>query len=445
MTTSIEALIERSSFGEARARALRARTPVEAARRVLERLSARSAYGSDAAPTYEASDNQSPPMHTHSRRPEPTMECKSDFEEFLTEIRPTKSQKDDLKTGHTTLRDRLASDETLSKIIVSDFLQGSYRRFTAVRPKGDKRADVDIIVVTKLAESEYTPEAAMKVFTPFLDKHYKGKWHFQGRSIGIELSYVDLDLVVTAAPSEAEVGILKSVAVRSNVDLDEAPEWRLNDLWLDPESLRYRTDARDILKAAQAKAEWKANALRIPDREAKVWDDTNPLEQIRWTAAKNKSTNRHFVNVVKALKWWRLEQLPSLKYPKGFPVERMVGDCCPDAITSVAEGVVATLEAMVTKYSSGKPKLPDYGVTHHDVLARLSAADFAMFYSEVKTAAVTARRAIDALTRTDACKAWRELFGDKFPKYEEKSGGNNGGGGFKQPSEPAIPGSGRFA
>lgn len=444
MTTTIEALIDRSSFGEPRVRAMRARTPLEAARRVLERLSARCAYGSDVTPTYEASENQS--CQQPSRHAEPTMECKTDFEEFLTDIRPTKSQKEDMKTGHMTLRDRLADDKGLSTLIVSDFLQGSYRRFTAVRPKGDKRSDVDIIVVTKLHEAEYTPQKAMDVFRPFLDKHYKGKWHFQGRSIGIGLSYVDLDLVITAAPSEAELGILKSAAVRSTADLDEAPDWRLNQLWQDPESLRYRSDARDILKAAQAKAEWKANPLRIPDRDAKTWDDTNPLEQIRWTAAKNKATNRHFVNVVKAIKWWRLEQMSTLKYPKGFPLERMVGDCCPDGITSVAEGVVRTLETMVDRYRNGKPTLPDYGVPHHDVLARVTAADFSTFYDGAKSAALIGRRAFDAVTRTDACNAWRELFGDKFPKYEDKAGGkNSAGGGFKEPSEPAIPGSGRFA
>lgn len=443
--TTIKKLIDRSSFGEPRVRAMRARTSEEAARRVLERLSERAAYGSDVTPTYEASDNTHTLTQPRSRFSEHAMDCKTDFDAFLTEIRPTKPQRADLQTGHRTLRGRLADDEQLSKIVVSDFLQGSYRRHTAVRPKKDKRSDVDIIVVTKLAESEYTPDAAMEVFRPFLDKHYKDKWRFQGRSIGIELSYVDLDLVITAAPSEAEMGILKSAAVRSDVDLDEARDWRLNELWLDPESLRYRADARDIVKAAQSKAEWKASPLRIPDRDAKSWDDTNPLEQIRWTAAKNKTTNWHFVNVVKAIKWWRLEQLSTLRHPKGFPLERMVGDCCPDGISSIAEGVVTTLEAMVDKYRRGKPKLLDYGVTHHDVLARLTAEDFAAFYSEATTAAVTARRAFDAITRSDACNAWRELFGGKFPKYEEKGGSKNGGGGLKEPSEPAIPGSGRFA
>ncbi|HEY0987804.1 MAG TPA: hypothetical protein VGD80_12160, partial [Kofleriaceae bacterium] len=125
MTTTIEALIDRSSFGEPRVRAMRAQTRLETARRVLERLSARCAYGSDVTPTYEASENQScPQTNSHA---EPTMECKIDFEEFLTEIRPTKSQKEDMQTGHKTLRDRLTDDKELSEIIVSDFLQGSYR------------------------------------------------------------------------------------------------------------------------------------------------------------------------------------------------------------------------------------------------------------------------------------------------------------------------------
>jgi hypothetical protein len=204
------------------------------------------------------------------------MELKSEFEEFLGEIRPTDAQRKDLKTGHTTLRDRLAKDETLNKIVVSDFLQGSYRRHTAVRPKGDKRSDVDIIVVTKLHESEYTPARAMDQFKPFLNKHYEGKWRFQGRSIGIELSYVDLDLVITSAPSDAEIGILKSAAVRSDADIVEASDWRLNESWPGLEN-RQRWDARELLKEANAKAEWKLNPLRIPDRDAQKWDDTHPL------------------------------------------------------------------------------------------------------------------------------------------------------------------------
>lgn len=71
------------------------------------------------------------------------------FKDFLSNIRLTDNQVNDLMTGHTTLRKRLEEDETLSKIIVSTFLQGSYRRSTAVKPKNGNKSDVDVIVTRK--------------------------------------------------------------------------------------------------------------------------------------------------------------------------------------------------------------------------------------------------------------------------------------------------------
>src|SRR3990172_10394593 len=68
------------------------------------------------------------------------MELKTDFEAFLREIRPTQSQRSDLQTGHRALRDRLRDDEELKNVVVSDFLQGSYRRGAAAPPQGGKGA-----------------------------------------------------------------------------------------------------------------------------------------------------------------------------------------------------------------------------------------------------------------------------------------------------------------
>ena len=375
------------------------------------------------------------------------MELKTDFETFLSEIRPTQSQREDLQVGHKTLRERLNADEGLKKAFVSDFLQGSYRRATAVRPKNDRRSDVDIIIVTKLSEAEYTPAKAMDVFKPFLDKYYKGKWKQQGRSFGIELSYVELDLVLTSAPSEAEVGILLSDAVTSDDDIDEAQDWRLHRSWVALSS-RERSDARTLLAEAKSEAEWKAKPLRIPDREANIWEWTHPLEQISWTRDKSARTSRHFVSVVKAIKWWRLENHEEPKHPKGFPLERLIGECCPDGIESVAEGVVKTLEKIVSVYKllvqvGDKPRLPDYGVPTHDVFKRISADDFRKFYEQVKDGAVLARRAFDAEDRTKSGNLWREMFGSKFPKPPENGGSKKAG--YMPPTGPAVPGSGRFA
>ena len=142
------------------------------------------------------------------------------FKDFLSNIRLSDNQVKDLKTGHTTLRRRLEEDETLSKIIISTFLQGSYRRSTAVKPKNGNKSDVDVIVVTKLDSEEFTPEEALDLFVPFLEKHYKDKYRIQGRSIGISLSYVDLDIVPTSAPGESETGVLQDEAIISEYKLN---------------------------------------------------------------------------------------------------------------------------------------------------------------------------------------------------------------------------------
>jgi len=375
------------------------------------------------------------------------MNLPSDFNSFLQEIRPTQAMRDDLKTGHKTLRDRLNADEDLKPILVSDFLQGSYRRHTAVRPKGDKRSDVDIIVVTKLSENEYLPEDALSLFESFLEKYYKGKWRPQGRSFGIEMSYVELDVVPTSAPAEQEYGILKSDAVTTDDDIVEARDWRLHKSWLGLNNRSYK-DALIMLKQAENEAEWKSQPLRIPDREVNTWDDTHPLEQIRWTRDKNSRCNGHFVNVVKCIKWWRLEHYTEPAHPKGFPLERLIGEYCPDGIDSVAEGVVKTLESIVSCFAilvqtNGKPILPDYGVPSHDVFLRITSEDFSAFYDQVKEGADLSRRAIDSQDRSESGKFWREMFGSKFPEPPNQGPGNKGG--FTSPKAPAAPGSTRFA
>ena len=346
------------------------------------------------------------------------------FIQFLSNIRLTKNQKDDLITGHNTLRDRLANDPDLSKIVVSTFLQGSYKRATAIKPKNGKRADVDIIVVTNLDRNTITPKEALKLFIPFVEKHYKGKFEPQGRSIGIKLSYVDLDIVITSAPSEADKALLKSESVTTTLALEElGHNWRLVKSWAEPANQRNWTST--MAESFRAAAEWKAASLYIPDQEANCWVETNPLEQIRWTHNKNKNTNGHFVNVVKALKWWRVCKLPDLKYPKGYPIEHMIGDCCPDGITSVAEGVVKTLEAIISKYEFNRsiettPVLDDRGVPSHNVWKRVSNEDFVAFYDHVVEAAATARKAYDAELLSEQVELWRSLFGSEFPPLKDE-------------------------
>lgn len=381
------------------------------------------------------------------------MELPSYFSDFLAEIRPTKNQKSEMRTGHRTLRERLYKDEKLAPIIVSTFLQGSYRRATANRPRAGCRSDVDIVVVTTLHEQDYTPQEAMDLFVPFLNEHYKDRWEFQGRSMGIGLSYVDLDLVITSAPSEAELKMLRSASVTAEDTPEEAPDWRLVPSYV-PFDERSMPGSTARMVSARKEAEWQLSPLRIPDRDAKEWDDTHPLEQIRWTWAKNAACNCHYVNVVKALKWWRRVNYTTPKYPKGYPVEHLIGQCCPDGVTSVAEGVTLALEIMADMYrahaqAKTTPWLSDHGVPAHNVLHRVTGEEFAEFHSQVCEAAEIARRALDATTVRESADEWRRLFGDKFPKAPEENGGggdnNSKSHGYTPRREPSTVGGGRYA
>jgi hypothetical protein len=372
------------------------------------------------------------------------------FNDFLSEIRLTENQKNDLRRGHRTLRERLESDETLSKIIIATFLQGSYRRATAIRPVGDKRADVDVIVVTNLDRFKVSPEEAIKDFIPFLEKYYKGKYRIQGRSIGIELSYVDLDIVVTSAPSEVEQkNIYHSRSVLTELSLDEFTTkypWKLATGWDDNDLIKgYSTLNESVRKAA----EWTTQPLWIPDRDAKCWTETHPLEQIRWTWEKNAKTGGVYVNVVKSLKWFKLGKLVDVKHPKGYPLEHMAGDCCPDDVTSVAEGVVRTMENFVSQYAAFRmsqvvPNFPDRGVPTHNVWKRITKDDFNKFYDHMSNYAKIARKAFDAPKLEDQVKYWKELFGNKFPD-PPKDKNSRAGGGFTPREETSVVSGGRFA
>lgn len=380
------------------------------------------------------------------------MDLPTYFRDFLDDIRLTDSQVDDCKTGHTTLRNRLLAWEPFKPIIVSTFIQGSYRRATAVRPRNGKRADVDVVVVTKLSQREYPdPARVFGLFTSFLDKYYKGKYEIQGRSIGIELSYVDLDLVITSAPAEEQLGILVSKSVTTDLNLEEADNWKLAKLWVPPDE--FSDLSQRALIAASKEAEWSLSPLYIPDRDVKCWRRTHPLEQLRWTRNKNKSCNGHYVNVVKALKWWRVENDKMPKYPKGYPLEHLIGASCPDNIGSVAQGIVLTLEAIVSKYKpdllwpNHKPVLPDHGVPEHDVFKRVTEAAFAQFYDQAVEAAKIARQAYDATTISASADKWRILLGDKFPVATPNADDDHSRSksGFTHRDQITQIGQGRFA
>lgn len=391
------------------------------------------------------------------------MKLDRQFKEFLRQIRPTDPQQEAWRAAAKTLRDRLAADPDLKNTVVSTFLQGSIRRATAIRPLGEKRPDVDIVVVTNIDHEKVLPEDAMNLFVAFLDKHYKGKWRPQGRSFGITMSAVDLDLVITALPrASGKIGsitedasmtansdiaaIYRSDAARSLDTLEDDISWRLNTGWrqrnvfdeLGRRETMLAEGVTQVLDDAPPQG-WKDNPLWLPDRDTKTWGRTHPLLQISWTAEKNRRTNMTFLNVVRVIKWWRLEKAEKLpKYPKGYPLEHMVGYLLEDGSDlTTAQGVVQVFEAFRDRWLARArawdvPALADHGVAEHNVLARLSPEDFEAFVEIVNGFAMLAREALEAEDAAASAALWRRMLGDRFPLPPE-------GGGDRIPAQFTTP------
>jgi len=332
------------------------------------------------------------------------------FKDFLTNISLTPNQISRIKTTHETLRDRLKKDEKLSEMIIDTFLQGSYKRYTAIRPKNDEKSDVDIVVVMDLDKDEIEPNEIFDLFEDFLDKYYEDKYKFNNKSIRITLTDVDVDLVVTI-PYENSDNFDKNLFNKSVVEL------------MDEE-----IDSEDI----------ENGYLYLPNRNENTWVKINPTAQIINTTSKNQRANGWYIKVVKSIKWWQRFNYPDLGV-KSYPLERFIFECCPEDITCVADGVYLTFENMAI-YSQ-KPCLNDFSL-ETDVFENISDDEYEEFYSKACDAAEISYQARFENDADESIRLWKELFGNKF---DDSDNNENSNSGFTKPNKKASVPSGRFA
>lgn len=335
------------------------------------------------------------------------------FSDFLSNIRLPDNLQKELQHAHTELRDRLRSDNLTSELMVDSFLQGSYARSTCIKPADGDKVDVDVIAVTNINHNNTSPDEAFNQVIPFVKKYYD-EYQQQKRSIGIFLPQVDVDLVITAAPSEEVIQELRSANLPNAFTIDDISVLR--------ESFYRKDSLYEFFRSDSAEKKWRSEPLLIPDVEDNQWHKTHPLEQIRWTRDKNQQCNGHYVNVVKAIKWWKRVNLPNSKHPKSYPLEHFVGYCCPDNILSVAEGITYVFER-IDRHFPSKPFLPDHGVPEHDVFESLTEEEYRVFYHQVHKFAPIARAALDSNDIGSSVKLWRSFFGDcdEFPEYHGPS------------------------
>ena len=318
------------------------------------------------------------------------MEHSQTFKRFLEVVRPSPAFRSSLRGAHLELTRYLRHDESLKPHIVTTFLQGSYRRSTSIAAAhGKEGSDVDLVLVTRLDPKSHSPERVTKLLAPFLRRHY-ATWRPQGRSFGIDVDGVHLDLVVASAHSR--IAELENENSADTLEESSSP-------------------------SPAERIAWSSQPLQIPDRNSQRWEFTHPLAQLAFSRKKNALCNKHYINVVRVVKWWALHTPNMPRRPRGYPLERIVAECCPDGITSIAEGFTRTLEGIALKYSNGqKPQLHGPGMPASNVLANISSANFSAFVRASEEAAFAARHALNCDDAEESARAWSSLLGKSFPK-----------------------------
>ena len=354
------------------------------------------------------------------------------FDRFLENIRLTKELRDACAKAHNDLRLKLVADTDLNPIFVSMFLQGSYARHTGTKLHGkDTHVDVDQAVVTNLRHQENPPDLVVARFTPFLNREYPDQWERNDRSIKITPTDtpVTLDLVITAAPSEAQTELYKSFRESGVPDLSIEAAGDLDS----QESRVFREAIERISKAFGG--DWQKDPLMIPSRDLGHWVEdpparADPLDHRQERAERRPLRECREGHQVVA------QAEPEGEYPKAYPLEHFIGDYCPDGIDSVAKGVAEVLESIRATappmfFTTGKPRLFDRGVPDNDPFKKITAEQYATFHGLVTRDGPKAKAAFDADTINESAIRWREIFGPEFPEPAPP--------GFTPPIKPAQP------
>lgn len=255
----------------------------------------------------------------------------------------------------------------------ADFLSGSYKRDTAIRPRRVNgvlaRPDVDIIVVTDHTLGD-NPAAVVDELYRAVRRKYPDARR-QARSVGLETGLADMDVVPI----------------------------------IDPHG---------------------DGTYYIPDRKQERWLLTNPPGHTTWTVNTNAATGGRFKPLVKLEKWWRRCNPTIAKRPKGFVLECLAAECMDPKEAHFGELFVGTLEAIAAKYSfeaqvGSVPHLDDPGVPGNNVLSGTSPQAFSGFIAKVAEHAALGRRALNESDEEKATELWRRIFGSRFPAPPQRN------------------------
>lgn len=294
------------------------------------------------------------------------------FAEFISDINPSQTTNERSQSAHQRIRDGLWEDDIYNSSLIRDFLGGSYKRQTAIRPvvkNGDtERPDVDIYVVVKGSTWNTSPKDSIDDLYKALDRN-RNKLN-----------------ITSLHRNRCSIAISTSTA-----DMDISP-------LLEREPTGYY----------------------IGNHETGEWYMTDPEKHSEWSSDENEAFSGRFKPTVKMVKWARRENPTRNKHPKSFALEVIVSKHMNSTEPHYGKIIHGIFDDFVNAYVFERslglcPKIDDPAVPGGDLLSGVSGDAFSAYYDKIKNHRNDAARALNEDDQDIATKLWRRIFGTRFP------------------------------
>ena len=290
------------------------------------------------------------------------------FRKFKSRLELNDKEQKNASARHTEVRDYLVTKIKIER----SFLTGSYARHTKTKPL----KDIDIFFVLKESEKHYRSKAASVVIGDFYDalveKYETDAVRKQSRSVGVDFGvFIDAD---------------------DNTD--------------------YRVVSVDAVPAFAAGDDYE-----IPDDDTGKWIKTNPETHASKATAAHQAFSNEWKGLVRMVKYWNNNARHGEKPVKpSFLIEVMALECLyggwQGRFDYEIQGFFSTLADRILD------EWPDPAGLGPAISDGMDATRKQRAHELLIAASRDATIAIDHTRRErngEALKAWRALFGPKFP------------------------------
>lgn len=290
------------------------------------------------------------------------------FRKFKTRLELNEREQKNASLRQNEVRDYLDTKFAIDR----SFLTGSYARYTKTKPL----KDIDIFFVLNDKENDYRSKAPSVVIEDFhaalVEKYGKNAVKKQGRSVNI-------DFGVT-------------------VDAEDNTDYR-------------------VLSVDAVPAFTSGNNYEIPDTDAGKWIKTNPETHAEKATAAHKAFSNEWKGIVRMVKYWNNNPRHGEKPIKpNFLIEVMALECLHGGwqgrFDYELQGFLSTLADRIGDTWPDPAGLGPPISTGMDAARKERARQLLQIASREASLAINCAR---QGRNGDALRAWRDLFGPKFP------------------------------